>query len=118
MFKKKNVCLIISIVLAVLWLLISMCVWSDTSADLESDDFGTSVGTAIGMALLMPYMVTASVGTILHIIGGFTYRKGLTLAGLIVECVAILFSIMWGFGYIPVIIFGFIGYSKMRKEIE
>lgn len=114
MFKQKNVCLIISVVVAVLWMLLSVFTMSDVSAGLNSADAGESIGTAIGMALLMPYLIVASIGTILHTVGAFVYKRGLVLAGLIVECVSILLGISWGFGYILAIIFGFIGYAKMK----
>ena len=115
MFKQKNICLIISVITAILWILLSLFTMSDVSAGLSSAEAGEAIGTAIGMALFMPYLVLALVGTILHSVGGFIYKRGLVLAGLIVECVGILLGFAWGFGYILPITLGFIGYAKMRK---
>lgn len=117
MFKNKNICLIISVILAIIWMFISIFAMGDVSTGLNSEDIGTSIGTAIGMILFMPYLVISSIGVILHTIGGFTYIKGMILAGLICECVGLLLGFAWGFGYIPVIILGFIGYSRTKKNI-
>lgn len=116
MFKNKNFCLIISIVIAVIWVFVGISAMSNASGGLDSGDTAAEIGTAIGMMLLMPYLIISSIGALLHTIGGFVYKRGLVLAGLIIECVGLLFGITWGFGYIPAIVFGFIGYAKMKKN--
>lgn len=116
MIKRKNICLIISVIIAVLWMCFSIYCMFDVSNGLNSKDATKAIGTGLGMALLMPYLIVSSIGAILHTIGGFTYIRGLALAGLIVECVGLILGITWGFGYIPAIILGFIGYAKMKKE--
>lgn len=116
MIKNKNVCLIISVVIAILWMCLSIYTMCDASAGLNSKDSAEAIGTGLGMALLMPYLIISSIGAILHTIGGFTYIKGLVLAGLIVECVGLLLGITWGFGYIAAIVLGFIGFAKMTKN--
>lgn len=116
MFKQKNVCMIISVALAIIWLLFSVFAFADTSSGLNSADDAEVIGTGLALAMVMPYLVIAAVGTLLHTIGGIVYKRGLTLAGLIVECASILFMITWGFGYLVVAIFGFIGYAKMPKK--
>ena len=115
MFKSKNICLIISVIIAIIWMIVGISAMCDVSSSLESGNTGEEIGIAIGMALLMPYLIVASIGTILHLIGGCTYKRGLVLAGLICECASLLLGITWGFGYIVAIIFGFIGYSQMKK---
>lgn len=116
MIKNKNVCLIISVVIAILWMCFSIYAMCDVSAGLNSKDSAEAIGTGLGMALLMPYLIISSIGAILHTIGGFTYIKGLVLAGLIVECVGLFLGITWGFGYIAAIVLGFIGFAKMTKN--
>lgn len=115
MIKNKNVCLIISILIAVIWVFVGISAMADAGSDLNSIDTAEEVGTAIGMMLLMPYLIVSSIGALLHTIGGFVYKRGLVLSGLIIECVGLLLGITWGFGYIPAIILGFIGYAKMKK---
>lgn len=66
MFKSKNVCLIISVALAILCLIFMIYSFCDASAGVNSVDSAESVGTAIGMALVAPCMVVSGVGTILH----------------------------------------------------
>lgn len=117
MFNKKNICLIISVIVAIIWMGISIYAMCDVSTGLNSSDTAEAIGTGLGMALLMPYLIISSIGAILHTIGGFTYIKGLVLAGLIVECVGLVIGFTWGFGYIVAIVLGFIGYSKMMKEV-
>ena len=115
MFKNKNVCLIISVIIAVCWVFVGIAAMAGVSGDLNSGDTAAEIGTAIGMTLLMPYLIVSSIGALLHTIGGFTYKRGLILSGLIIECVGLLLGITWGFGYIPAILFGFIGYAKIKK---
>ena len=91
--------------------------FGDASQGLNSADAAEGVGTALGMAMVLPYLVVATIGTILHLIGGFITKRGLFLAGLILECVSIFLMPFWGFGYIVVIIFGFIGHSKMKPVV-
>ena len=93
MFKSKNICLIISVVIAIIWMIVNISAMNDVSSGL----------------------IVASIGTILHLIGGCTYKRGLVFVGLIYECASLLLGITWGFGYIVAIIFGFIGYSQMKK---
>ncbi|MBQ8416671.1 MAG: hypothetical protein IJX13_07240 [Clostridia bacterium] len=121
MFAKKNLFLIISVIIAVIWVFVGIFTMMSLGEPLENgaenlEDVGKQIGTAIGMALMMPYLIVSSVGALLHTIGGFVYKKGLVLAGLILECVSLLLGITWGFGFIPAIILGFIGYSKMKKH--
>ena len=113
MFKAKNVCLIISVALAVLCLIFMIYSFCDASAGVNSADTAESVGAA----LVAPCLVVGGVGTILHTIGGCIYKRGLVLAGVICECVSILLMITWGVFYIPAIVLGFIGYAKMPKKV-
>ena len=121
MFAKKNVVLIISVIIAVIWVFVGISTMMSLGEPLENEaesleDVGEQIGTAIGMTLMIPYIIVSSVGALLHTIGGFVYKKGLVLAGLILECVSLLLGITWGFGFIPAIILGFIGYSKIKKH--
>ena len=121
MFKRKNVCLILSVIVAVIWVIIGFSSMMSAGESFENEaenieEVGTQVGTAIGMALMMPYLIVSSVGALLHTIGGFVYKRGLVLAGLIIECVSLLLGITWGFGFILAIILGFIGYAKMKNN--
>ena len=118
MIKNKNICLIISVAVAVIWMIIGIATMTSTGFSIASMETAEGLGTAIGMALLMPYLIVSSVGAILHTIGGFVYKRGLVLAGLICECVSLLLGITWGFGFIIAIILGFIGFAKMKKTSE
>ena len=117
MFKAKNICLIISVALAILCLIFTIYSFCNASTGVNSADSAESVGTAIGMALVAPCMVVSGVGTILHTAGGCVYKRGLVLAGVICECASVVLMITWGMFYIPAIILGFIGYAKMPKKV-
>lgn len=52
MFKSKNVCLIISVALAILCLIFMIYSFCNASTGVNSADSTESVGTAIGMALV------------------------------------------------------------------
>ena len=118
MIKNKNICLIISVVVAIIWMIVGIATMTSTGFSIASMEAAEGLGTAIGMTLLMPYLIVSSVGAILHTIGGFVYKRGLVLAGLICECVSLLLGITWGFGFIVAIILGFIGFAKMKKTSE
>ena len=113
---KKNKTMVISMVLAIIWTVISLYGYIDAGSIVNSTDAAEAFGGMVGMAMITPYMIVAFVGTILHVVGAVVYKPGLTLSGLICECVSILLMVTWGFGFIPTIILGFIGYSKMRKD--
>ena len=117
MFKYKNICMIISVALAILCLIFMIYSFCNASTGVNSVDSAESVGTAIGMALVAPCLVAGGVGTILHTVGGCVYKRGLVLAGVICECVSVVLMITWGMFYIPAIILGFIGYAKMPRKI-
>ena len=110
MIKRNNVYLITSVFVAVVWINISIYTMTLVGEPIDND-----AGMAIVMALMAPYLIVSSIGTILHAIGGFVYKRGLVLAGLIMECVSILLGIIWGVGFILVIILGFIGLAKMEE---
>lgn len=116
-FKSKNVCLIISVALAILCLIIMIVALGTGSQGLNSSDGTEVAGTALGMAIVMPCVVVGGIGTVLHTIGGCVYKRGLVLAGLICECASIIFMFLWGMYYIPAIVLGFIGYAKMPKKV-
>ena len=83
MFKTKNVCLIISVALAILCLIIMIVALGTGSQGLNSNDDVEVAGTALGMTIVMPCVVVGGIGTVLHTIGGCVYKRGLVLAGLI-----------------------------------
>ena len=118
MFKTKNVCLIISVALAILCLIIMIVALGTGSQGLNSNDDVEVAGTVLGMTIVMPCVVVGGIGTVLHTIGGCVYKRGLILAGLICECVSIILMFLWGMYYIPAIVLGFIGYAKMHKKSE
>lgn len=117
MFKAKNVCLIISVALAILCLIFMIYSFCNASTGVNGVDSAESAGTAIGMALVAPCLAVGGVGTILHTVGGCVYKRGLLLAGVICECVSVVLMITWGMFYIPAIVLGFIGYAKMPKKV-
>lgn len=118
MFKTKNVCLIISVALAILCLILMIYTFCDVSTGINSADSAEAAGTAIGLALVIPCVAVGGIGTILHTVGGCIYKRGLVLAGVICECVSILLMFTWGIFYVPAIILGFIGYAKMPAKTK
>lgn len=81
MFKTKNVCLIISVALAILCLIFMIYSFCNASTGVNSVDSAESVGTAIA-----PCLVVGGVGTILHTVGGCVYKRGLVLASVYLSC--------------------------------
>lgn len=104
MYRERSACLIISIIAAIIWAILG------THTIISTGEF---LGLEIGVILMIPYLMVSSIGVLLHMIGGFACKRGLVLAGLIMECVSISLGIIWGFGFVLAIILGFIGYAKM-----
>ncbi len=111
--NKKNTVLLISAILSLMWMIFCTYVFLDGLNGGNSDNAAEAIGTAIGAALLLPYIITAWIGTIFNCIGWLINKKGFALTAGILFCVSLLLGITYGFGLIPSIILSFIAYGKM-----
>lgn len=82
---------------------------------MDSTDGAEMVGGGIASALVMPHMILVILGSIFMLIGAFINKAGFALTGAILFCVSAAAFIMYAPFVVPMIVLGFIGYSKIRK---
>lgn len=74
-----------------------------------------AVGSAIATALVMPHMIMFLIGAIFGWVG-FCIKKGwAALVAAILYSVGTLFFLAYAMFGVPILVFGFIGYSKQKK---
>ena len=103
-----------TVALVVVW-------WSSQSALTElfaTDPFSAGLGTVAGgvaSVVLLPHFVSAVFGSVLAVVGFLTGNDGLILAAAILLSVAVAMFVLSGLLLVPVVIVGFIGYSRQRR---
>ncbi len=109
-----NVCLLISFILGVLYLLYTVVHWLITSGS-ASNGF-EQLGVGIGMALVMPHIVCTVIAVIFNALGLFLNKRGFSLTGAILYTVAmVLFPLYFMFVIIEMIL-SYIGFARQNKS--
>lgn len=78
-------------------------------------DGAEAVGGAIATALVTPHMIMFLIGAIFGWIGFLAKKSWAALVAAILYSVGTLFFLMYAMFGVPILIFGFIGYSKQKK---
>lgn len=78
-------------------------------------DGAEAVGGAIATALVMPHMVMFLIGAIFGWIGFLAKKSWAALVAAILYSVGTLIFVMYAMFGIPILVLGFIGYSKQKK---
>lgn len=78
-------------------------------------DGAEAVGGAIATALVTPHMIMFLIGAIFGWLGFFVKKSWAALVAAILYSVGTLFFLMYAMFGIPILVFGFIGYSKQKK---
>ena len=103
-----------TVALVVVW-------WSSQSALTElfaTDPFSAGLGTVAGgvaSVVLLPHFVSVVFGSVLAVVGFLTRNDGLILAAAVLLSVAVAMFVLSGLLLVPVVIVGFIGYSRQRR---
>jgi len=110
--EKRSKVLLVATALATIYAvyLVSYFFGATTSAD-----GAEAVGGAIATALVMPHMIMFLIGAVFGWIGLLTKKAWAALVGAILYSVGtflFLASAMFG---VPILILGFVGYSKQKK---
>lgn len=74
-----------------------------------------AIGSAIATALVMPHMIMFLIGAVFGWIGVLARKSWAALVAAILYSVGTLFFLMYAMFGIPILILGFIGYSKQKK---
>lgn len=114
MFKNRSKSEFISIILAVGYVIFALTLWAQSVSEATSD--AEQIGAGLASLFILPHIALAFVGTMLATLGFFFRSAGLSLSGAIVNTVAAVTFIFWGFALIPAVIFGFVAYAAQKKN--
>ena len=78
-------------------------------------DGAEAIGGAIATTLVAPHMIMFIIGAIFGWIGFFLKKSWPALVAAILYSVGTLFFLMYAMFGVPILVFGFIGYSKQKK---
>ena len=112
MFKNRSKALFICAVLATAYSIYLMIYFGSS---MTSSDSTEAIGGAIATALVTPHMVLISLGAIFSWLSFFLRKAGFALVGAILYCVGAVLFLLYAMFCIPLIILGFVGYSKQKK---
>lgn len=77
-----------------------------------------AVGSAIATALVMPHMIMFLIGAVFGWLGFLIKKSWAALVGAILYSVGTLFFLAYFMFGVPLLIFGFVGYSKQKKLLK
>lgn len=114
--KKVNKLLLISFVLGAAYIIYAVFYWSGAFGSSETG--AEQVGSGLAIALVMPHLIASVLAVLFNALGLFMRKRGFALAGAILYTVALaLFPVYFMFVVVEMIL-SYIGYAKMKKEIN
>lgn len=114
MFKNRSKATFVCAILATIYVIYLISYFGSAMGDLNSTE---EIGGALATALVTPHMVVIGIGAIFSWISFFSRKPWAALVGAILYCVGALLFIMYAVICIPMIILGFVGYSKQKKML-
>ena len=111
MKKKLNVCLLISFIIGVAYLIYSIVYWSGVGDATGAE----AAGGAIALALVTPHLVCTGVAVIFNGLGLFLKKPAFALVGAILYAVAMVLFIGYFMFVIIEMILSFVGYAQLKK---
>ncbi len=118
MFKNRSKALFVAALLATIYVIYLVFYFGGA---ITSDDSVEAIGGAIATALVMPHMIITGLGAVFSWIGFGSRKTWAALVGAILYCVGGLLFLIYIMFSIPLIILGFVGYSKQKminKQIQ
>lgn len=115
MFKNRSKVLFVCSVMATLYVIYLI---SYFGSSMMSSDSTEAIGGAIATAIVTPHMLIIGLGTIFSWLGFIFKKPWGALVGAILYCVGALIFILYAIFCIPLIILGFVGYSKQKKLLN
>ena len=112
MFENRSKVLFVCAVLSAIYVVYLIVYFAGAAS---SEDAAEAIGGAIATALVMPHMIVMALGAIFTWIG-FCFRKNWgALVGAILYCVGLVLFPLYFMFTVPLIILGFVGFSKQKK---
>lgn len=112
MFKNRSKALFVCALLTSIYVIYLISYFGNSMGSLDSSE---EIGGAIATALVTPHMAVMGIGAIFSWLGFFLRKSWAALVGAILYCLGALLFIMYILFCIPLIILGFIGYTKQKK---
>ena len=110
--NNRSKCLFVATALATAYVVYLISYFFGGVASSEGTE---AVGGAIATALVMPHMIMFLIGAVFGWIGVFTRKVWAALVGAILYAVGTLFFLAYFMFGVPILILGFVGYSKQKK---
>lgn len=112
MFEKRSKVLFVCGILSAIYVIYLIVYFTGST---NSSDTTEAISGAVATALVMPHMLVMVLGTIFTWIG-FCLRKNWgALVGAILYCVGLIMFPLYFIFTVPLIILGFVGFSKQKK---
>lgn len=115
MFKNRSKVLFGCALLATIYVIYLISYFGSAMGDMKS---GEEIGGAIATALVTPHMIVVGIGAIFSWLGFFLRKSWAALVGAILYCVGALLFMLYAMFCIPLVILGFVGYSKQKKIMK
>lgn len=112
MFKNRSKVLFVASLLATIYVIYLMVYFGGAST---STDSAEAIGGAIATALVMPHMVITGLGAVFGWIGFGAKKNWAALVAAILYSVGLLLFFVYFMFSVPLIVLGFVGYSKQKK---
>ena len=113
MFKNRIKVLFVCALLATIYVIYLLCYFSGTISNGSTD--AETAGSVIATALVTPHMIMTALGALFSWLGFFLRKSWAALVGAILYCVGLVLFFVYFMFSTPLIILGFIGYSKQKK---
>lgn len=115
MFKSRSKVLFVCCILATIYAIYLIFYFGNS---MSSSDTSEALGGAIATTLITPHIICISIGAIFSWIGFFMRKAWGALVGAIMYSVATLLFLAYFMFTVPLIILGFVGYSKQKKLLN
>lgn len=112
--KKINICLLISLIVGVAYLIYSVVYWGGVGDASGSE----ALGGAIALALVTPHLVCTGIAVIFNALGLFLKVPAFALVAGILYAVATVLFVGYFMFVILEMILSFVGYAQLKKAKE
>ena len=110
--EKRSKILLVATALATIYAVYLVSHFFGGTANAEGAE---AVGGAIATALVMPHMLMFLIGAVFGWLGVLARKSWAALVAAILYSAGTLFFLMYAMFGVPILVLGFIGYSKQKK---
>ena len=109
--KKKPTILLVSAVIATLWIIFGIYSFADATG--SASGAAEQIGTAIAGTMIIPFLIIAGLGLLFNWLGWALKKRGFAITAGVLYCVSLI-GFTYTFGLIPSIVLVFIGVAKLK----